>query len=178
MGYFRTHYLDNITSNGKVIDEWLIGRCLDGSGLGLIQTWNFPTRTNVKYKNPVWIDDVPIGLRIMYFANTSPVTAEPACSVWVPYYVCQLVYRHIHTHRLFYNNIVNYNCGNVRVLCMIHNCTASRPTLGSPASYPVGTGGKTAEAWSWPLTSIYCRGQEMWSYTSTPPYIFMAYCVK
>jgi hypothetical protein len=34
-----------------------------------------------------------------------------------------------------------------------------------PPSYPVGTrgsfpGGKAAEAWSWPLTSIYCRGQE------------------
>jgi hypothetical protein len=34
-----------------------------------------------------------------------------------------------------------------------------------PASYPIGTrgsfsGGKAAEAWSWPLTSIWCRGQE------------------
>jgi hypothetical protein len=34
-----------------------------------------------------------------------------------------------------------------------------------PASYPMGTrgsfpGGKAAGAWSWPLTSIYCRGQE------------------
>jgi hypothetical protein len=35
-----------------------------------------------------------------------------------------------------------------------------------PASYPMGTrrsfpGGKAAGAWSWPLTSIYCRGQRM-----------------
>jgi hypothetical protein len=42
-----------------------------------------------------------------------------------------------------------------------------------PASYPVGTRGsfssrKVAGAWSWPLTSIQCRGQEWWSYTSTP----------
>jgi hypothetical protein len=34
-----------------------------------------------------------------------------------------------------------------------------------PASYPMDTGGsfpwsKAAAAWSWPLTSIYCRGQE------------------
>jgi hypothetical protein len=34
-----------------------------------------------------------------------------------------------------------------------------------PASYPMGTrcsfpGGKAAGAWSWPLTSISCRGQE------------------
>jgi hypothetical protein len=33
------------------------------------------------------------------------------------------------------------------------------------ASYPMGTagtfpGGKVAGAWSWPLTSNYCRGQE------------------
>jgi hypothetical protein len=35
-----------------------------------------------------------------------------------------------------------------------------------PASYPMGTsvsfsGGKAARAWSWPLTSISCRGQRM-----------------
>jgi hypothetical protein len=41
-----------------------------------------------------------------------------------------------------------------------------------PASYPMGTGGsssggKVARAWSWPLTFIYCWGQEWWSYTST-----------
>jgi hypothetical protein len=34
-----------------------------------------------------------------------------------------------------------------------------------PASYPMGTrgsfpGGKAAGAWIWPLTSIWCRGQE------------------
>jgi len=35
-----------------------------------------------------------------------------------------------------------------------------------PASYPMGAGdcfprGKAAGAWSWPLSSIYCRGQRM-----------------
>jgi hypothetical protein len=45
-----------------------------------------------------------------------------------------------------------------------------------PASYPMGKGGslpvcKAARAWSWPLTSIYCQGQEWWSYTSTSPYV-------
>jgi hypothetical protein len=33
---------------------------------------------------------------------------------------------------------------------------------------------KAARAWSWPFTSIYCRGQDRWSYTSTLTYIFMA----
>jgi len=37
--------------------------------------------------------------------------------------------------------------------------------MAHPASYPVGTrgsfpGGKAAGAWSWPLTSVCCRGQE------------------
>jgi hypothetical protein len=27
---------------------------------------------------------------------------------------------------------------------------------------------KAAGAWRWPLTCIYCRDQEWWSYTSTP----------
>jgi hypothetical protein len=48
-----------------------------------------------------------------------------------------------------------------------------------PASYQMGTGGgfcggTAAGAWSWALTSIYWRGQDLWSYTSTPSYIFMA----
>jgi hypothetical protein len=34
-----------------------------------------------------------------------------------------------------------------------------------------------AGAWRWLLTSIYCRGQEWWSYNSTPPYVFMACCL-
>jgi hypothetical protein len=31
------------------------------------------------------------------------------------------------------------------------------------------SGGKAAGQWSWPFTSIYCRGQETLSYTNTPP---------
>jgi hypothetical protein len=42
-----------------------------------------------------------------------------------------------------------------------------------PASYPMGTGGsfpggKVAGAWSWPLTFIYCRGQEWWAKPPLP----------
>jgi hypothetical protein len=37
------------------------------------------------------------------------------------------------------------------------------------ASCLKGTRGKSAGAWSWPLTSIYCWDQEWWSYTFTSP---------
>jgi hypothetical protein len=43
-----------------------------------------------------------------------------------------------------------------------------------PTSYSMVTDVKTAGAWSWPLTFIYCRGREWWSYTSIPPYVSMA----
>jgi hypothetical protein len=51
-----------------------------------------------------------------------------------------------------------------------------------PASYPMGTGGsflgdKAAGAWSWPLTSIWCRSQ--WMSGAIPPllqYAFMEWC--
>jgi hypothetical protein len=48
-----------------------------------------------------------------------------------------------------------------------------------PASYPVDTGGsfpedKAAGAWSWPLTSIKCRGQRMsGAIPPLPQYAFM-----
>jgi hypothetical protein len=46
-----------------------------------------------------------------------------------------------------------------------------------PASYTMGTRGSfTVPQWSWPLTFIYCQGQEWWNYTSTSPYIIMAWC--
>jgi hypothetical protein len=35
--------------------------------------------------------------------------------------------------------------------------------------------GKATEALSSPITSFYCRGQEWWSYTSTPQHIFLAW---
>jgi hypothetical protein len=38
-------------------------------------------------------------------------------------------------------------------------------------------GCKASAAWSWPLTSVQCRGQEWWSYASTPPHDFMAWCL-
>jgi hypothetical protein len=51
-----------------------------------------------------------------------------------------------------------------------------------PALYTIGTGGSfpgnnAAGACSWSPAFIKCRGQEWWSYTSTPPFVFMAYCL-
>lgn len=51
-----------------------------------------------------------------------------------------------------------------------------------PASYPLGSGGsfpdgRAAGAWTLPLTSIYCRSQECWIYTSTPQHILIASCL-
>jgi hypothetical protein len=37
---------------------------------------------------------------------------------------------------------------------------------------------KASRAWSWPLVSIECRGQEWWIYTSTTPYVFMVWCLS
>jgi hypothetical protein len=37
--------------------------------------------------------------------------------------------------------------------------------------------GKAAGTWIVPLTSILYRGKEKWSYTSTPPYTVMAWCL-
>jgi hypothetical protein len=56
----------------------------------------------------------------------------------------------------------------VRVLAGAGNFSLHRVQTGSgahPASYPMGTsdsfvGGKAAGSWSWPLTFIYCGGQE------------------
>jgi hypothetical protein len=51
-----------------------------------------------------------------------------------------------------------------------------------PVFYAVGTRGcfpgcRAAGAWSWPLTSIYCRGQRMRGAISLlPQYVFMAWC--
>jgi hypothetical protein len=41
--------------------------------------------------------------------------------------------------------------------------TASRPALGTGSDFTMG---KTVGKLSWPFTSILCRGQEWWSYTS------------
>jgi hypothetical protein len=46
----------------------------------------------------------------------------------------------------------------------LHN-RVQNGSAAHPASYPMGTrdsfpGGEAAGAWSWPLTSIQCRGQE------------------
>jgi hypothetical protein len=48
------------------------------------------------------------------------------------------------------------------------------PSLLSSGYRWVFPRGKSAGAWSWQLTSIQCRVQERWSYTSTPQYVFMA----
>jgi hypothetical protein len=51
-----------------------------------------------------------------------------------------------------------------------------------PGSYPMGTrgsfpGGKAAGAWSWPLTPSSAEVKNAWSYTSTPQYVSMAWCL-
>jgi hypothetical protein len=38
-------------------------------------------------------------------------------------------------------------------------------------------GDKAARAWRWHLTSVQCQDQEHWRYTSTPPYVFMMWCL-
>jgi hypothetical protein len=38
-------------------------------------------------------------------------------------------------------------------------------------------GSKAAGSWSWPLTSVWCRGQEWRSYIFTPPYVSMLWCL-
>jgi hypothetical protein len=50
-----------------------------------------------------------------------------------------------------------------------------------PTSYPMGNrdsflGSKAPGSWSWPLTSIYCRGQRSGVIPSLPEYVFMAWC--
>jgi hypothetical protein len=65
--------------------------------------------------------------------------------------------------------------------CSLHH-RVQNGSGAHPASYPMGTrgsfpGGKAARAWSWPLTSIYCRGQRMsGTILLLPQYAFMAWC--
>jgi hypothetical protein len=67
--------------------------------------------------------------------------------------------------------------GNVSLHHRVQNGSGAHP-----ASYPMGTrgsfpGGKAAGAWSWPLTSIQCRGQRMsGAIPPNPQYAFMAWC--
>jgi hypothetical protein len=42
----------------------------------------------------------------------------------------------------------------------------------------IGTGGKAAGAWNWPLISNQCQVKKMWIYISSPPYAFMAHCLN
>jgi hypothetical protein len=49
-------------------------------------------------------------------------------------------------------------------------------------SYPTDTegsfsGSKAAWAWSWPYTPSSAEVKNAWSYTSTPQYVFMAWCL-
>jgi hypothetical protein len=64
------------------------------------------------------------------------------------------------------------NCRQRQDLSLLHSVHAG--SGGNRAAYWMCTGGsfprgKAVGAWSWPLTSMLCRGQEWWSYTSTPP---------
>jgi hypothetical protein len=56
--------------------------------------------------------------------------------------------------------------------------TASRPALeGRPASYPVGTGGSSPAREVHHTLPSSAEVKNAWSYTSTPPYVFMAWCL-
>jgi len=37
-------------------------------------------------------------------------------------------------------------------------CRVQTSSVAHPVSYPVGTGGKAARTWSWPLTSVQWQG--------------------
>jgi hypothetical protein len=50
----------------------------------------------------------------------------------------------------------------------------SHPAFNSKGTGFTFSGGNAAGAWSRPLTSNWCRVQEWWRYTSTPPHVFMA----
>jgi len=63
----------------------------------------------------------------------------------------------------------------------LHHCVQTK-FLAHPVSYPLVTRGsfsrvKGGRAWSWPLTSIWGEFKNAWSYTSTLPYVFMAWCL-
>jgi hypothetical protein len=62
----------------------------------------------------------------------------------------------------------------------LHHCV-QKGSGAHLASYPMGTRGsfpgrKAAGSWSWPLTSS-AEVTNAWSYTSTPQYVFMSWCL-
>jgi hypothetical protein len=68
----------------------------------------------------------------------------------------------------------------------IHNTQISSGACPAPYSVSkyyclfllgVGHGVGGGGAWSWPLTSTYCQCNEWWSYTSSPSYVSMAWCL-
>jgi len=63
----------------------------------------------------------------------------------------------------------------------IFSATASRPALGPTSLLSSGyrdlfSRGKSAGAWSWPLTLSSAEVKNVWSYTSTRPSVFLAWC--
>jgi hypothetical protein len=58
-------------------------------------------------------------------------------------------------------------------------CAHANKAVFRVCVYPTGTGGKAAGAWSWQFTQINTKVKNAWSYTSIPPYVFMAwYLIK
>jgi hypothetical protein len=64
----------------------------------------------------------------------------------------------------------------VKILHIVQTGSRAHPNSYTMGTRDCFTGGKAAEAWSWPLTLIWCRGQEWWSYISILPYVIMAWC--
>jgi hypothetical protein len=67
--------------------------------------------------------------------------------------------------------------GNFSLHHRIQNGSRSHPASSRMGSRGSFRGGKAAGEWSWPLTSIYCQGQECVELYSTPQYVFMAWCL-
>jgi hypothetical protein len=54
---------------------------------------------------------------------------------------------------------------------------ASRQALGPTQPPAQWVPGKTSGSRSRSFTSIWCRGQKWWSYTSAPRYVFLVWCL-
>jgi hypothetical protein len=66
--------------------------------------------------------------------------------------------------------------GNFSLHHLVQTCSGAHPAsyiMCTRGSFP---GGEAAGTWSWPLTSIQCRGQEWVELYLTPQYAFMAWC--
>jgi hypothetical protein len=82
---------------------------------------------------------------------------------------------HPPTHRTIHSTNQTYKLTQLFIYAWRVYSTLKPSILWVPGGYfPAG---KAVAAWSWPLTSTWCQGQEWWSHSSTLPYVFMARCL-